>query len=329
MEGIAAGRGQSCCAWSGYSGGGGGLWRKTLIRLDDNVAELLGSYQASQSVDRHVECLIGADRRLADPARRHIEILAADGVRDIVGTHAQSRHLLRIQPDPHAVVALAEDDDVRDALQTQQLIADVDRGVVADIEVVVAAVGRDEVHDHQNVGRPLANRDSLILHRRRQQGHCQRHAVLHHHQRRIQIGAHIERHAQRVGAVVPHLRGHVEHAIDAVDLLLDWRGDCVGHDLRAGAGVNDRHLDGGRRDRRILCDRQTDQSDGPGKRDDDRHHGGENRPIDEEMRKSGHGAPPLISWVGCPPPVAPRRDSCSRPRLIFPGLWQASGPDPL
>ena len=41
-----------------------------------------------------------------------------------------------------------------------------------------------------------------------------------------------------VRAVVAHLRGHVEHALDAVDLLLDRRGDGVGHHL--GAGARDR-----------------------------------------------------------------------------------------
>ena len=73
---------------------------------------------------------------------------------------------------------------------------------------------------------------------RRQQGHRQRHAVLHHDQGRVQIGADVERDRERVGAVVAHLRRHVEHALHAVDLLLDRRGDRVGHDL--GAGARDR-----------------------------------------------------------------------------------------
>ena len=84
--------------------------------------------------------------------------------------------------------------------------------------------------------------------------HGQRHAVLHHDQRRVQIGAHVEGDRQRVGAVVAHLRRHVEHALDAVDLLLDRRGHRVGHDLGAGAGIGDRHLDRRRRDLGILGD---------------------------------------------------------------------------
>ena len=58
---------------------------------------------------------------------------------------------------------------------------------------------------------------------------------------------------QRVAAVARALRGHVEHVLDAVDLLLDRRGDRLGHDLGAGPGVVAVDLDGRRGDRRVLA----------------------------------------------------------------------------
>ncbi len=60
---------------------------------------------------------------------------------------------------------------------------------------------------------------------------------------------------KRVRTVVAHLRGHVEHAFHAVDLLLDRRGDGVGHDLGAGARIDDGYRDRRRRDLGILRDR--------------------------------------------------------------------------
>ncbi len=48
-------------------------------------------------------------------------------------------------------------------------------------------------------------------------------AVLHQHLRHVRIGAHGEGHRQRVGPVVGTLARHVNHALDATDLLLDWR----------------------------------------------------------------------------------------------------------
>ena len=52
----------------------------------------------------------------------------------------QVRHLLRIEPDADAVVALAEDNHVRNAVHPQQFVAEVDRRVVAQVDVVVSGL---------------------------------------------------------------------------------------------------------------------------------------------------------------------------------------------
>ncbi len=70
-----------------------------------------------------------------------------------------------------------------------------------------------------------------------QQRHGQGNAVLHEDLGHVQVHAVLERDGQVVRAVVGALRGHVEHALDAVDLLLDRRGDGLG-DV-AGAGPRD------------------------------------------------------------------------------------------
>ena len=92
---------------------------------------------------------------------------------------------------------------------------------------------------------------------------------------------------QRVGAVVGALRRHVEHVLDAVDLLLDRRGHGVEHQLGVGARIAGRHLHRRRRDVGILGDRQHENRQRAGQRDDDRQHRGEDRPADEEMGKHG------------------------------------------
>ncbi len=63
------------------------------------------------------------------------------------------------------------------------------------------------------------------------------HAILHQHLRGIEIGAELERDAERHVAVARALRRHVEHVLDAIDLLLDRRGDRFRDDLRIGAGI--------------------------------------------------------------------------------------------
>ena len=122
---------------------------------------------------------------------------------------------------------------------------------------------------------------------RRQLRHGQRHAVLHHDQRRVHVGADVEGDRQRVRAVVAHLRGHVEHAVDAVDLLFDRRRHRVGHHRGAGPGVADRDRHAGRRDPGILRHRQEVERDPADQGDDDGQHRREDRPIDEEARDHG------------------------------------------
>ena len=78
--------------------------------------------------------------------------------------------------------------------------------------------------------------DALRLHGLRQRGERRRDAVLHQHLRLVEIGADRERHGQRVGAVVGRGRLHVEHVLDAVDLLLDRQRDGVDDGLRVGPG---------------------------------------------------------------------------------------------
>ncbi len=72
--------------------------------------------------------------------------------------------LVGVEPGPQAVVALAQVGDAGDAGQPAQLVLDVDRRVVAEERAVVPAVRRDQVDDHQRVGRHLLDADALVLH---------------------------------------------------------------------------------------------------------------------------------------------------------------------
>ena len=189
-------------------------------------------------------------RRLADLAGGHLDVLLRDRVDHVGGGQVAERHLLRVEPDPHAVVALAEVGDVAHAVQPRQLVAELDRRVVAQVEVVAAVVGREQVDDHQDAGRLLLHRHAAALDQVGQDRLGQRLAVLHQHLGHVQVDAELEGDGQRVGAVVGALRRHVHHVLDAVDLLLDRGGHGVGDHLGVGAGIVGRDLDRRRRDLR-------------------------------------------------------------------------------
>ncbi len=162
--------------------------------------------------------------------------MVSNRIDDVVRGNVAVGHLVGIEPDAHAVIALAQVVDVSDAVDSQQIVFDINRGIVAQIQVVVAAVGRNQVHRQQNARRLLVGVDALQLHLLRQLRHGQRDAILHEHLRHVQIGAQCEGDRERVRAVIGALRRHVHGAFDAVHLLLDWRRHAVGHHLRIRAG---------------------------------------------------------------------------------------------
>ncbi len=59
----------------------------------------------------------------------------------VAGRHVADRQLVGIEPDPHAVVALAEHPHVADARQPRQLGLELDQCVVGEVELVEPAVG--------------------------------------------------------------------------------------------------------------------------------------------------------------------------------------------
>jgi hypothetical protein len=140
------------------------------------------------------------------------------------------------------------------------------------------------VDDHEQIGRRLERRHAdapdVLGQARLGDGD----AVLHQHLRLVEIGAELERDGQHHLAVGGGLRGHVEHVLDAVDLLLDRRRHRVGDDLGRRARIRRAHDDGRRHDVWVLRHGQRAIRNGA---DDDRHdgdHRGKDRPVDEEPR---------------------------------------------
>ncbi len=255
------------------------------LALEDHLGELFRIGQAAHRADGELEDLPAIDRRLADLPGGHLRVLLLDGGHDVAGRQIARGHPLRVEPEPHAVVALAEIGDVAHALQARQLVFELDRGVVAQVQVVAQAAGREQIDDHQHAGRFLLHRHAPPLHQLGQDRLGQRHAVLHEHLGHVQVDVIVKRDGQRVAAVVAALRRHVQHVFHAVDLLFDRRGHGVGHHLGVCARVRGRDFDRGRRDLRVLRDGQRKQRDPAGQRDDDRQHRGKDRPVDEKPGK--------------------------------------------
>ena len=101
---------------------------------------------------------------------------------------------------PHAVVLLAELLAVADAVHAGDLVLDLDGGEVAQVELVVAAVGRVDGDDLQDVRVALAGGDAGLLDHVGQQRQGQVDAVLHQHLGEVQVDAGLEGDGQGVAS---------------------------------------------------------------------------------------------------------------------------------
>ena len=141
------------------------------------------------------------------------------------------------------------------------------------------------MHHHCYIRRLLLRCHSDALHFGRKDGHRDGDAILYQHLRRIEIGTEFESDAQRHVAVARALRRHVEHVLNAIDLLLNRRRHRFRNDLCICAGIVGRDLDRWWRDLRILGNGKRQERDHADERDDNTDHAGEDGPVDKKMRK--------------------------------------------
>ena len=234
---------------------------------------------------------------------RRLDVLPLERLGHVVRRQPQRGQPVGVDPDPHAVVERTEQVGVADAGHALDVVEDVDGGVVAQEQRVVAAVRRVDRQHLQDRRRLLLDGDALAADLLGQLRHGQGDAVLHVDRVDVGVGADLEADGQRVAAVVARGRLHVERLVDAHDLRLDrLRHGLLDH---GGPGARvargDLHLR--RHDVGELRDRQRVHGDHAGQRDDDRDHQRQARAVDEgrgqhrgrSYSAAGHGGLRLTS----------------------------------
>ena len=139
------------------------------VRLDDDVAELLGRRQSAERLDVDLVGRVGRDRRRIEHARRDLGVLRTQRAQDLAGADVVRGSLVRIDPDPHRVLALAEQLDIRHARQARDLVADLQH-VVRHVFGAARAIRRIHVHAEQQRLDGLLDLHALSLHFLRQPG---------------------------------------------------------------------------------------------------------------------------------------------------------------
>ena len=142
------------------------------------------------------------------------------------------------------------------------------------------------MHREQDVRRRLAHLHAQALNIVRQPRQRVLHPVLREHLRHVEVRADTERDRDGELAVTGGLAAHIDHVLDAVDLLLQRRRDRLADHLGGCAGVARRHLHRGRHDLRVLRDRQDHQRAEPDQGDEDADHRRQDGAVDEAVREA-------------------------------------------
>ena len=175
---------------------------------------------------------------------------------------------------------------IADPVDTRDDILDVDARVVGNVLLIQAPVRRDQMDDQHQVGRALAHGHADALHLLRQPRQRDGDAILNEHLCLVDVRSRPEHDVDRNRAVAGRLRHHVDHVVDAVDLLLDRRRHGLRDHLSRRAGKGRVHDDRGRRNVRIFGDGQRAKGNRADESQEDRNDAGKDRPIDEEVRES-------------------------------------------
>ncbi len=94
-------------------------------RAQDEILEVFWRRQPSGGVDAHLVGLPAVGRGMADRAGGDLDVLLGQGVDDVLGVQIVVGETLRVDPQAHRVLALAEDDYVADARNALEIVADV------------------------------------------------------------------------------------------------------------------------------------------------------------------------------------------------------------
>ena len=92
---------------------------------NDDLLELFRRHQATRSVEGLSHLLIFRRRRAPDFARRRLDVLFFDGVNNVGRNQAQLGHHVGLEPHAHAVIGAAEQIDLGDSGDAEDLIAQI------------------------------------------------------------------------------------------------------------------------------------------------------------------------------------------------------------
>ncbi|MCY1508188.1 hypothetical protein D9M68_424890 [compost metagenome] len=209
-----------------------------LTDLEDDFLELLFGFQATAHADGNQEIGRFGRRFCAQLTGGCLCILLPDRIRHVGDRESARCQLVRVQPDPHRVVTRAIQPDVADALNSRELILDVQRQVVPEVERVVLGILGVQAHIHQRGRRLLLGGHAILAHLVRQSAQRLTNPILDSDRGGVRVHRRLEGDDDLQRAIRARDRLHVHDPLDPVDSLLQRRGNGFRNFLRVRPGVD-------------------------------------------------------------------------------------------
>src|SRR6202163_4924377 len=276
------------------------------IALQDDVIELSGFGKAADSAHADLEILAGHRRLGTNLPGGDFNVLFRERANHIVGGKKTASHANGVEPQAHGIFTFAEDQDIGDAGNTLQGVADIYIEVIAHEERGEAAVRRKDTGAEAKVLRGLGDCDSNLLDRVGETSLSSVDAVLDVNGGEVGIAADVEGRRNRTDAVVGAGGGYVFHALSTVDLLLEGRGYGGFDGLGTGSGIDGSNADLRGRKVRKLCYGQRRDANRARENNEQGADGGEygamNKKVDHKKQFSVLGSQ-FSDLAGCSPLV--------------------------
>ena len=254
---------------------------RAVAGAQDDVLELFGRGEAAIGGDGGGDLLPVGQRLGADRTARRLSVLLADRGENGRGRELVGGQRVRIEPDAHRIFR-SEQLHIAHAVHTAQFVDHLSGGDIAQIIGIVLPPLGGQRDDHQEAGIGLPHGDALSANLFGQTRLDRAQPVLYLGLRNIDVGPGLEGHGDGRGAVRDARRGHVEEAVDPVELLLDHLSDVFFQSLGIGAGIDHADRQRRRRDFGILLDRERAQREEACQQDTERDDPCEDGPVDEE-----------------------------------------------
>ena len=111
--------------------------------LDNDLAKLVRGDQPALGIDLQFKINRRTHRLLANRSGRDLHILFANRIDNVARGQISCGHFVRVEPDPHGIIARAEDLHIAGAGNSGQHVFDLQRRIIADVNFVVAIVRRE------------------------------------------------------------------------------------------------------------------------------------------------------------------------------------------